>query len=78
MNEKHRFNLNQMDLTEWIVHNYIWPKNENNIHIQQRLLRVKYMSDIITNRISSSSDDSELHLNNISDNKNQNLVWQIK
>ena len=75
MNDKHRFSIKQTDPTEWVLNNYVWPRTDTNVNIHQRLLRCKFLNDITTtNRISSSSDDSELHTNSSSDNKNQNLV----
>ncbi len=72
--EKHRFNIKQTDPTEWIINNYVWPRTDTNINLQQRFLSVKYLNEIKTNRISSSSDDSEFNIHNRSVNKNQNLV----
>lgn len=72
--DKHLFSIKQTDPTEWVLGNYAWPKNDNNVNIHQRLLRVKLHCSMTTNRISSSSDDSEFHTNSSSDNKNQNLV----
>ena len=76
--DKHRFNIKQTDPTEWIINNYVWPRTDTNVNIQQRLLNVKYLNEITANRISSSSDDSEFNINSRSVNKNQNLVSRIK
>ena len=85
MNEKSINNIKQHDPYEWVTNNYAWPKCSNNlIPTSQRLLRLKYFEDFLTNSTrssTSSSEENNLHHtiieNGQSNSNNQQLVRKL-
>ena len=74
LNEKSINNLKQLDPFDWITINYPWPKNSHFlIPINQRLLRLKYYEDFLTNsaRSSTSSEDNNLQTTLIERDQNK-------
>jgi len=84
-NETHStINMSSQDPYEWILKNYVWPRNATN-NLNQRLFKLNYYNNYLANRecssSSNSSSDESVNLrkkaSTESNDSNQHLVKKI-
>jgi hypothetical protein len=57
VNENPMVNMSQQDPYEWILKNYVWPRNAT-FNLNQRLFKLNYYNNYLANRECSSSSNS--------------------